>query len=138
MEREKTHYVYYTIITPECTQFMINYLKNNGLSLKSDDTFFQLNINGITSAFRSINNKMKWGKKGTIDFFSPHRLRKFNASVIEDNDLANYIQGRKPNRIKEAYFKKNKLRVREEYHKHIHKFGIALILKHLTMNIIKI
>ena len=124
MEREKTHYTYYTIITPECTQFMINYLKNNGLGLKAKDTFFQLNVNGITSAFRSLNNKMKWGKKGTIDFFSPHRLRKFNASVIEDNDLANYIQGRKPNRIKEAYFKKDKLRVREEYHKHIHKFGI--------------
>ena len=124
MEREKTHYTYYTIITPECTQFMINYLKNNGLGLKARDTFFQLNVNGITSAFRSLNNKMKWGKKGTIDFFSPHRLRKFNASVIEDNDLANYIQGRKPNRIKEAYFKKDKLRVREEYHKHIHKFGI--------------
>ena len=103
---------------------MINYLKNNGLGLKAKDTFFQLNVNGITSAFRSLNNKMKWGKKGTIDFFSPHRLRKFNASVIEDNDLANYIQGRKPNRIKEAYFKKDKLRVREEYHKHIHKFGI--------------
>lgn len=124
MEREKTHYTYYTIVTPECTQFMINYLKGQGLGLKAEDSFFQLNINGITSAFRSLNSKMKWGKKGTIDFFSPHRLRKFNASVIEDNDLVNYIQGRKPSRIKEAYFKRDKLRVREEYHKHIHKFGI--------------
>ena len=124
MTREKTQYTYYTIITPECTQFMINYLKSNGLGLKDNDPFFQLNINGITSAFRSLNNKMKWGKKGTVDFFSPHRLRKFNASVIEDTDLANYIQGRKPSRIKEAYFKKDKLRVREEYTKHIYKFAI--------------
>lgn len=124
MEREKTQYSYYTIITPECTQFMINYLKSNGLGLKPKDSFFQLNANGVTSAFRSINNKMNWGKKGTIDFFSPHRLRKFNASVIEDTDLANYIQGRKPSKIKEAYFKKDKLRVREEYIKHMYKFAI--------------
>lgn len=124
MEREKTKYTYYIIITPECTQFMINYLKSNGLGLKPEDSFFQLNINGITSAFRSLNNKMKWGKKGTIDFFSPHRLRKFHASVIEDTELANYIQGRKPSKIKEAYFKKNKSRVREEYIKHMYKFAI--------------
>lgn len=124
MERKKTQYSYYTIVTPECVQFMINYLKSSGLGLKSEDSFFQLNVNGITSAFRSINNKMEWGKKGTVDFFSPHRIRKFHASVIEDTELANYIEGRKPSKIKEAYFKKNKIRVREEYTKHIHKFSI--------------
>ena len=124
MRREKTGYNYYTIVTPECTQFMITYLKSSRANFKPEDSFFQLNENGITSAFRSINRKMNWGKRGTIDFFSPHRLRKFNASAIEDTDLANYIQGRKPNKIKETYFKKNKLKVREEYLNHLNKFGI--------------
>jgi len=64
------------------------------------------------------------GKKGSIDFFSPHRIRKFNASAIEDTDFANYIQGRKPNKIRETYFKKNIDNVREEYKKHMHKFNI--------------
>lgn len=64
------------------------------------------------------------GKKGSIDFFSPHRIRKFNASAIEDTDFANHIQGRKPNKIRETYFKKNIDNVREEYKKHMHKFNI--------------
>ena len=124
MYRTKTEYMYYTAITPECTQFMINYLKSQALHLKEDDRFFQLTPNGVTNAFKSLNNKMKWGKKGTIDLFSSHRLRKFNASIIGDTDFANYIQGRVPNKIKETYFKQDKERVREEYKNYMHLFTV--------------
>ncbi len=124
MYREKTRYHYYTAISPECVQFCINYIKQQGLGLKEDTPFFQLSADGVSGAFKLMNNKMKWGKKGSIDFFSPHRIRKFNASAIEDTDFANYIQGRKPNKIRETYFKKNIDNVREEYKKHMHKFNI--------------
>ncbi|WP_413862199.1 hypothetical protein [Methanobrevibacter sp. UBA417] len=123
MERQKTNYSYYTVITPECTQFMINYLKT-ALNLKPEDRFFNLTPWGISSAFKSINNKFNWGRRGKYGFFSPHRVRKFNASVIEDTEFGNYIQGRKPNQIKEIYFKKNKETVREGYKKHMAKFVI--------------
>ena len=33
MKRQKTNYLYYAPITPECTQFCINYLKAEGLGL---------------------------------------------------------------------------------------------------------
>lgn len=124
MYREKTRYHYYTAISPECVQFCINYIKQQGLGLKEDTPFFQLSADGVSGAFKLMNNKMKWGKKGSIDFFSPHRIRKFNASAIEDTDFANYIQGRKPNKIRETYFKKDIENVREEYKKHMHKFNI--------------
>ena len=124
MYREKTRYHYYTAISPECVQFCINYIKQQGLGLKEVTPFFQLSADGVSGAFKLMNNKMKWGKKGSIDFFSPHRIRKFNASAIEDTDFANYIQGRKPNKIRETYFKKDIENVREEYKKHMHKFNI--------------
>lgn len=124
MYREKTRYHYYTAISPECVQFCLNYIKQQGLGLKEDTPFFQLSADGVSGAFKLMNNKMKWGKKGSIDFFSPHRIRKFNASAIEDTDFANYIQGRKPNKIRETYFKKDIENVREEYKKHMHKFNI--------------
>ena len=47
------------------------------------------------------------GKSGLYGFFSSHRIRKFNAGVIEDADFANFSQGRKPNPIKETYFKRD-------------------------------
>ena len=124
MCRSKTQYMYYTAITPECTQFMINYLKTQALHLKEEDRFFQLSPHGVGNAFKLLNNRMKWGKKGTIDLFSSHRLRKFNASIIGDLDFANYIQGRVPSKIRETYFKQDKERVREEYKKYMHLFTV--------------
>lgn len=124
MKRQKTNYSYYAPITPECTQFCINYLKSEGLGLKPEDPFFQLSKDGVSTAFKLINEKFNWGKRGLYGFFSSHRIRKFNASAIEDTDFANFIQGRKPDPIKETYFKKDIDRVREEYKKHMHKFTI--------------
>ena len=125
MKRVKTNYRYHTIITPEATQFCINYLKVHGLNLKDDDQFFTMKPHAVTSAYKSINNKMNWGKKGDYDFFSSHRVRKFNASSISNTDFAHYIQGRKPtNKMNEIYFKKSIEELREEYEKYLPKFGI--------------
>ena len=124
MHREKTDYSYYSPITPEATQFCINYLKVEGMELTKDDRFFQLMPDGVSTAFKLINDKFNWGKRGLFAFFSSHRIRKFNASVIEDADFANFIQGRKPNPIKETYFKRDIKRIREEYKKHMYKFTI--------------
>lgn len=125
MKRSKNNYRYHTIISPEATQFCINYLKQKGNDLTDDDPFFKLKPFGVSSAFKRVNNKMGWGKRGTFDFFSAHRIRKFNASVIKDDDFANYIQGRAPSRTKRAYFKMSPQELRKEYKdKYMHKFAI--------------
>lgn len=125
MKRSKNNHLYHTIITPEATQFCINYLKHKGNDLKDEDPFFKLNPFGVSSAFKRVNNKMNWGKRGTFDFFSSHRIRKFNASVIKDDDFANYIQGRAPPRMKRTYFKTKPEELRKEYkEKYMHNFTI--------------
>ena len=125
MKRTKTNYRYHTIITPEATQFCINYLKVHGMDLTDDDQFFTMKDHAVTSAYKAINNKMGWGKRGSYDFFSSHRVRKFNASSISDTDFAHYIQGRKPsNKMNEIYFKKGPEKIREIYEEYLPKFGI--------------
>lgn len=125
MKRTKTNYRYHTVITPEATQFCINYLKVHGMDLTDEDQFFTMKDHAVTSAYKSINNKMGWGKRGSYDFFSSHRVRKFNASAITDTDFAHYIQGRKPtNKMNEIYFKQGVEKIREKYKEYLPKFGI--------------
>ena len=69
MKRSKTDYMYYTPVTPECLQVMINYLKSEGLNLKPEDRFFQLGGWGVSSVFEQINDKFNWGKRGSFRFF---------------------------------------------------------------------
>lgn len=124
MRRQKTEYYYNTATTPECVQFMIDYMKKEGQNLKPEDKFFQLSEWGVSTAFKLINEKFNWGKRGTRDYFSSHRIRALHASLIEDKNLANYLEGRRPDAITQAYFKRDKNRIREKYKKHMHKFTI--------------
>lgn len=124
MRRQKTEYYYHTVTTPECVQFMINYLKSEGRHLKPEDKFFQLKEWGMSAAFKNTNARFNWGKRGTRDYFSSHRIRALHASLIEDKNFANYLVGRKPDPIEQAYFKRDINRIREKYKKHMHKFTI--------------
>lgn len=124
MVRGKTQYHYHTVITPECLQFMINYMKAEALYLRDEDPFFQLSPWGVSTAFKLINEKFNWGKRGTRGYFSTHRIRAAHASLIEEKDFANYIEGRKPDPIMQAYFKRDPNRVKEKYKEHMYKFTI--------------
>lgn len=124
MKRSKSNTYYYTAITPECTQFMINYLKAEGFDLKDNDPFFKLSKYGVAGAFTLINDKFNWGKKGTYAFFSSHRVRKFNASKIKDMDFGDYIQGRSTTATRKAYYKIDIEDVREKYKEHMAKFTV--------------
>lgn len=124
MKRSKNNTYYYTAITPECTQFMINYLKAEGLDLKDDDPFFKLSKYGVATAFTLINDKFNWGKRGTYSFFSSHRVRKFNASKIKDMDFGDYIQGRSTTTTRKAYYKIDIEDVRKKYMEHMAKFTV--------------
>jgi hypothetical protein len=121
--RAKTSYLYYTCCSPEATIAIIKYLKSRPV-LKNDDKLFDVNNSGLKAIFNRLNDNNKFGKKGHQNFFHSHALRKFHATTIEDVDLANALQGRKSNPIKEAYFKKNPKRLRERYIPHLNKLMI--------------
>lgn len=124
MYRFKTDEFYYTTTTPECVQFIINYLKHDGRDLKPEDKLFKMTENGVSAMYQQINNRMDWGQRGSINYFSSHRIRKFNASAIANVDLADTIQGRKPGKLKATYYKNNPQNIREDYKDHMHKFNI--------------
>ena len=123
MHREKTDYDYYTCCSPEASQAIIDLLLSKPI-VKDDDPLFYLSYGGIGKAFQRANHKHNWGKVKNYFYFSSHRLRKRHASIIENENLANFLQGRKPDRIKETYFLNRPERVKEEYVRHINKLTI--------------
>ena len=124
MHREKTDYYYHTCCSPEATQAIINLLQAQPI-IKNDDPLFYLSYNGIAKAFQRANHKHNWGKIKNYFYFSSHRLRKRHASIIGNYDLANYLQGRKPDtKIKETYYFNNPEKVKEEYLEHLNELII--------------
>lgn len=94
------------------------------MGLNDEDPFFQLTNWGVSTAFKLINEKFNWGKRGSRGYFTTHRIRSLHASLIEEENFANYIEGRKPDPIMHAYFKRDPNRVREKYKEHMYKFTI--------------
>ncbi|MCC7562090.1 MAG: integrase [Methanobrevibacter arboriphilus] len=124
MVRQKTDYPYYTCCSPETSDMIIKHLKTLP-KINKNDKIFNIDVDSISRFFNRLNIKNKWNKKPNgYNFFHPHALRKFNATVIEDIGFANTIQGRKSDPITEAYFKRNPERIREKYLEHLPKLTI--------------
>jgi len=122
--RAKTSYLYYTCCSPEATMAIVKFLKSRS-KIKKDDKLFDINNSGLKAIFNRLNDKNQFGKIGPrTNFFHSHALRKFHATTIEDVDLANALQGRKSNPIKESYFKNNPKRLRERYTPYLNKLMI--------------
>ena len=122
--RAKTNYLYYTCCSPEATIAIVKFLKSRS-KMKKSDKLFDVNNSGLKAIFNRLNDKNRFEKKGPhTNFFHSHALRKFHATTIEDVDLANALQGRKSNPIKESYFKNNPKRLRERYIPYLNKLMI--------------
>lgn len=121
--RQKTNYKYYTCCSPEATEAIITMLDSNEEN-KLKAPLFGLSVQSVGQIFNRINKKLNWGKRGNYNFFGSHKLRKFNGTALENNDLANAIHGRKRSPIFEAYFKQNPEQIRKEYAKHLDKVTI--------------
>jgi len=124
MVRRKTNYPYYTCCSPEAIKAIIKYLRTRH-ELKPEDNLFILKERSVIAFFTRINENNGWGKVGYNIFFHTHALRKFHATTIENRDLANTLQGRKPDSVTGAYFKDNPERIREEYIKILPKLTIG-------------
>lgn len=118
--REKKHLDFYTLITPEANQYIVNWLKSRE-NLTLDDTVFDLSENALGYAFASINDKFRWGKvkDGRHRFFSSHQMRRFHFNVfgIENKDFAHTIEGRKFSATEEAYFTRDPAKLKKQYGK---------------------
>ncbi len=116
--RKKKKRDYFTCITPEANQYILNYLKTReGLTLK--DKVFDYTRKSLIRAFQNVNDKNNWGwiNRDRQRFFTSHQLRRLGANLIEDERLVNEISGRKFDETTEAYFKRDKTKIRKEYFK---------------------
>lgn len=127
LDRKKTGHPYHTITTPECVQFIIDYIKSD-LSILNDlnQPLFGLAPNSIAGAFTKINTKYGWGKKGRYNYFGCHRVRHYHYTQIDDSNLANRLEGRTLKDVIDKTYDHNDdpEELRERYKEHMHKFAI--------------
>lgn len=125
--RQKKNLDYYTCITPEANQYIVNYLKTRK-NLTLDDYVFDISENSLGDAYRSVNDKLGWGrvKGGRFRFFSSHQMRRFNFNVfgIENESFAYMIEGRKFSATSEAYFVRDPEKIRATYREFVNDLTI--------------
>jgi integrase len=121
--RQKTNYPYYTVCSGEAVSAIIRYLDGRE-ELDGGDKLFDVTPGTLAKLFNRLNDRVGWGKVNTHNFFHPHALRKFHATVIEDTGLANALQGRRADSVTESYFKHNPNRLREKYLDHLSKLTV--------------
>ena len=119
--RIKTNFRHYTCCTPETTTHILKYLRTRPLKrLRPTQPLFDIRPTSITIFFQRLAIKCGFPEK----FLHPHALRKYVATVIGDYDLANMIEGRKQSPIREAYFKQDPKRIKQEYTRYIEKLTL--------------
>jgi len=118
--RKKKKKDYYSAITPEANQFIINYLKERE-NLTLDDKVFDYSRKAVTNAYQYVNDTNNWGwvKNNRQRFFTCHQMRRLNANIIDDVRLVHMIQGKKFDATIEAYFKRDPEKIRDKYKRYI-------------------
>ena len=132
--REKKKRDYYTCITPEANQYIINYLKTRDqLTLK--DKVFDYSRKSLINAFEHINDTNNWGwvNNNRQRMFTCHQLRRLNANIIDNGKLVHMIQGKKFDPTVRAYFKQDPKKVRAKYTNEVRKLTIYEKYKTYTL-----
>lgn len=130
MKRQKTNMPYYTTTTPECVQIIIDYIKTDLSMLDNFDEktkLFGVQAGSISHAFKETNLKYGWGKRGRYNFFGCHRLRHNHYTQIDNQNLANSLEGRAVTDKNDKTYNQNlddPQYIREKYKDHMHKFEI--------------
>ena len=127
LDRIKTGHPYHTVTTPECVQFIIDYIKSKPSVLNDlKKPLFGIKTDAISSAFKKINTQYGWGKKGRYNYFGCHRVRHYHYTQIDDSNLANRLEGRTLKDIIDKTYDHNDdpEELRERYKEHMHKFAI--------------
>ncbi len=132
IRRYKTKMPYFTFSSPESTQAIINYLRDetyrNRYFDSVDDWLFrncnrkiisQIKNGIMCQEFARINDKCGLGTQGRLRFFRSHQLRKFFASTLQKNGvqqiITDWLLGHKLNNVTDAYFKPDIKALKKEY-----------------------
>ena len=125
--RQKTNKYFITFCTAEATREILQYLmserlmKNN--KIDKADKLFKIEPHYYSKKFQELNDALRLDKVGTYNRFRGHMLRKFHASMLEQDGmnriLINTLQGKSNNAVDDVYFFTDEDNLREEYLKHM-------------------
>lgn len=114
--RQKTGVKYTTFCSPEAVEHIVQRLLGRhaklveeGGSLTLDDKLFDISNSHLLYSFQRINSKLKLGKVGKFNKMRCHMLRKYQASVLANNDIdwskeeIDALQGRLQDATHRAY-----------------------------------
>jgi integrase len=122
LKRRKTNKYFYTFITPEATQEVVNYLKSRE-ELTLDSKLFKISRDYLYKSFHKTNKKLGLGTKNKASLFRSHMLRKFHATTLLNSGLSmeqvDSLQGRSKNKVHQSYFLDDPNHMKKKYMEHM-------------------
>ena len=133
LTRQKTGVPYFTFASPEAAKAVNNYLISRRVliydendkvvgsrDVTSEDSLFDISYQYLGNLFKEINEKLKLGKAGRYNRFTPHMLRKYHATQLHAAGMTeskiDILQGRTPNSvIHESYIRVKVEDLKQEY-----------------------
>ena len=133
MTRAKTKKLYYGFVNPETTQIIAQYLLMNERYCR-EDTLFKYNQPYVNVLMKKINDDLGLGLAGGFSKFSPHMMRRYNATHLQGDILSfndnldskeiDELQGRSRTSVQDVYMKTHPLRQKLIYVKHMNNVSL--------------
>lgn len=133
MIRTKTKKLYYGFVNPETTQTIAQYLLMNERYCR-EDTLFKYNQPYVNTLMKKINDELDLGLAGGFSKFSPHMMRRYNATHLQGDILSfnnnldskeiDELQGRSRTSVQDVYMKTHPLRQKLIYVKHMNNVSL--------------
>lgn len=131
--RQKTKKPYYGFVNPETTQAIAT-LKASEEEYDLDKPLFEYSKIYINRIFKQLNDRLGFGEAGGFARFSPHALRRFNATYLKGLNLnqensiqlsdIDELQGRSKTNTQDRYIKTNPLKQKMLYAKYMNNVSL--------------
>ena len=131
--RQKTKKPYYGFTNPETTQAIARAKIREG-EYDLDTPLFSHTVNYVSNFCRKINKKLDLGKAGGFGRFTPHALRRYNATYLKGTELTaeetirlqdiDEMQGRSKTNTQDRYIKTNPLKQKLLYAKYMNNVSL--------------
>lgn len=127
LKRKKTNKYFYTFITPEATNQIINYLHSRK-NVFNDSKLFNISRDYLYKYFHQMNKHLDLGMKNNSSLFRSHMLRKYHATTLLNSGLSmeqvDVLQGRSKKKTHQSYFLDDPEYMKKKYMEHMHKLII--------------
>lgn len=120
LKRQKTAQEYYTFCSHEAVNAINAYLMSRTDDFNRNSPLFKVAERYLNNLFTDINNQLELGSAGTYGRFTPHMLRRYHATQLNEAgmsiDKINLLEGRKVSGVlHESYIRMKPEVLKKEY-----------------------